>query len=261
MESLYYDTQYLIHSYKENDMKSTTMPQRCFIVEGNIGAGKSTFLKMIKNYLNIQTVTEPHEQWQNVGDGNNLLELFYKDPKRWAYSFQSYAFVSRIAHQQSHARINPYPSQLLERSIYSDRYCFAANCYELGYMNALEWKMYQEWFASLTKSYGMQPDGFIYLRTKPETCFARLQKRRRHEEAQVSLAYIKRLHDKHEAWLINKDGIAESLKSVPVLVLDCDEEFETSKAEQEHHIEKVGSFILSLLPGGSHQSPLSPLST
>ncbi|MES1224467.1 MAG: deoxynucleoside kinase, partial [Bacteroidota bacterium] len=36
------------------------------IVEGNIGAGKSTFLKMIDTYLDTQIVYEPHEQWQNV---------------------------------------------------------------------------------------------------------------------------------------------------------------------------------------------------
>ena len=45
--------------------------QRCFVVEGNIGAGKSTFLKMLKEYLNVQVVLEPHEQWQRVGGSDH----------------------------------------------------------------------------------------------------------------------------------------------------------------------------------------------
>ncbi len=69
--------------------------KKSFLVEGNIGAGKSTFLKIISQYLDIQIIYEPHQKWQNVA-GHNLLEQFYKDPKRWAYTFQSYAFVSRV---------------------------------------------------------------------------------------------------------------------------------------------------------------------
>ncbi len=233
--------------------------QRHFIIEGNIGAGKSTFLKMLKQYLNIQVVLEPHEQWQDVGGGHNLLDQFYKDPKRWAYSFQSYAFVSRIMNQQAHARINPYLVQLLERSVFSDRYCFAYNCYELGYMNALEWKIYKEWFTWLVESYMAQPDGFIYLRTKPTICYDRLKKRNRHEEAQVSLDYITRVHEKHERWLVEKEGVAPILKDVPVLILDCDAEFEDNRAEQEKHVEAVGAFVMPYLPIDSNRSSIFSL--
>ena len=160
-------------------MNNIISNQRYFIIEGNIGAGKSTFLKMIKEYLNLQVVMEPHEQWQKVGDEHNLLDLFYKDPKRWAYTFQSYAFVSRIMNQQAHARTNPYMVQLLERSVFSDRYCFAYNAYELGYMNALEWKLYQEWFSWLVDTYMRRPDGFIYLQTNPDICYERLPKKKK----------------------------------------------------------------------------------
>ena len=70
------------------------------IVEGNIGAGKSTFLKLLSSALDIQPVFEPHDKWQNIG-GENLLENFYQDTQRWAYSFQTYAFVSRVIEQEN----------------------------------------------------------------------------------------------------------------------------------------------------------------
>ncbi len=59
-------------------------------LEGNIGAGKSTFIKILqKNLINIyETIPEPVAEWQNIsGKGGNLLELLYSDPKRWAYTF------------------------------------------------------------------------------------------------------------------------------------------------------------------------------
>ncbi len=233
--------------------------QRSFIIEGNIGAGKSTFLHMLKQYLNVQIMLEPHAQWQNIGNGHNLLDLFYKDPKRWAYSFQSYAFITRIIMQQAHARTNPYTVQILERSVFSDRYCFALNAYELHYMNQLEWKMYQEWFSWLVDTYLPKPDGFIYLRTNPAVCYERLKKRNRNEEVAVSLDYITRLHTKHEEWLVEKKGIIPSLAQVPVLVLDCDADFEHDKAEQEKHVEQIGAFVLSQVPMVDNQLPAAPL--
>ncbi len=101
--------------------------KKIFIVEGNIGAGKSTFLKLIKNKINVQVVFEPLNRWQNIGNGGNLLEKFYQDTSRWGYTFQTYAFITRIIEQQQQALQNPFGAQVLERSVYSDRYCFAKN--------------------------------------------------------------------------------------------------------------------------------------
>lgn len=72
-------------------------------LEGSIGSGKSTFLQILKEKLgdDLEIFAEPVEEWKNVGEGgDNLLNLFYEDPKRWAYTFQSYAFVSRLMLQQ-----------------------------------------------------------------------------------------------------------------------------------------------------------------
>lgn len=232
--------------------------RRYFIVEGNIGAGKSTFIKMLVRYLNIQVVLEPHEQWQNIGEkGDNLLDLFYRDPKRWAYSFQTYAFGSRIMAYHANTSMHVYSVQVLERSVFSDRYCFAYNCYELGYMNELEWQLYQTWFGWMIDSHVEMPDGFIYLKTDPEICYQRLIKRGRQEESGVTLEYIKGIHAKHERWLIEKCDLSPAIEKVPVLVLDCNAEFETDSAEQMRHVEAVSTFVLSCIPTEGAQLPTS----
>lgn len=215
---------------------------KSFIVEGNIGAGKSTFLRLINEQLPVQIVYEPLDQWQKV-NGQSLLDKFYQDTQRWGYTFQSYAFVTRVIEQEKQMRANPYLPQVLERSVYSDRYCFAQNCFEMGTISELEWTLYKEWFEWLVDNYTQKPDGFIYLQTDPNICYERITKRAREEEAAVPFSYIESLHKKHENWLINKQDIAPYLQETPVLVLNCDQDFESNSEQFNEHLRAIADFI------------------
>lgn len=206
------------------------------VIEGNIGAGKSTFLQLLEKHLVIDPVYEPHQKWQNIGNGENLLEKFYSDIRRWAYTFQTYAFVTRVLEQERKLKEATCDVQVLERSVFSDRYCFAKNCYEMGVMQSLEWQIYRDWFSWLVDGYATKPTGFIYLQADPQVCYDRLRKRNRQEESSVPLDYLKRLHEKHEQWLIQHQEIADYLTDVPVLVLSCDNDFESSEAELQKHL-------------------------
>lgn len=215
---------------------------KAIIVEGNIGAGKSTFLRLINDLLDVQVVYEPHEQWQNVG-GENLLDSFYKDTNRWAYTFQSYAFITRIIAQEQADKTATTPLQILERSVYSDRYCFAKNAFEMGTMTSLEWKLYKDWWAWFVTHYTKKPSGFIYLQTPPEVCYRRLLKRARSEESAVPLHYLSMLHDKHENWLIHKQGIDNYIAQVPVLILDCTQDFEDNPELCKKYAQQIVDFF------------------
>jgi deoxyadenosine/deoxycytidine kinase len=220
-----------------------TMPfgtKKRLIVEGNIGAGKSTFLRVIQSHLDLEVIFEPHEQWQNVGEGDNLLELFYNDTKRWAYTFQTYAFISRTIDQEKRVASSQSTNFLFERSVYSDRYCFAKNCFEMGTLSAMEWNLYQEWFSWLDRT---QVAGFIYLQTDPTICYERMLKRKRAEETEVPYDYIHRLHEKHENWLVHKNDVTPALCEVPVLVLECNVDFEHSLSEQLKHATAIADFF------------------
>ena len=39
---------------------------------------------------------EPVDTWQNLNGGGNILDAFYKDPERYAYTFQNYVFLTRV---------------------------------------------------------------------------------------------------------------------------------------------------------------------
>ena len=56
--------------------------KKIYSVEGNIGAGKTTILKIIGQKLDdVEFVEEPVSIWQNLGV-DNLLEKFYENPER-----------------------------------------------------------------------------------------------------------------------------------------------------------------------------------
>ena len=60
-----------------------------YSLQGNIAAGKSTLLDILDD-LRFDVVPEPITKWQQTTSaGGNLLELFYNDTERWAYTFQS----------------------------------------------------------------------------------------------------------------------------------------------------------------------------
>ena len=81
------------------------------IVEGNIGAGKTTFLQIFEQCCARASmppplvVPEPINLWRNVG-GVNVFQLLADDPKRWSFAFQSYVQltmhkVSSLVYQQN----------------------------------------------------------------------------------------------------------------------------------------------------------------
>ncbi|KAM5227445.1 deoxyguanosine kinase, mitochondrial isoform 2-T2 [Ctenodactylus gundi] len=90
-------------------------------IEGNIAVGKSTFVKLLtKTYPEWHVATEPIATWQNIqATGTqkahttqslgNLLDMMYREPARWSYTFQTYSFMSRLKVQ-----LEPFPEKLLQ---------------------------------------------------------------------------------------------------------------------------------------------------
>jgi deoxyadenosine/deoxycytidine kinase len=205
-----------------------------FFLEGNVGTGKSTFLKKLQEITDIHVILEPVDEWvstQNLNSGKNLLEEFYANQERWAYTFQSIAFRTRINNllQAPKDKIN-----IIERSVFTDRNVFAKTCYENSKMCDIEWNDYTSWFDWLTDTFDVKPKGYIYLRADPEVSYDRVKIRNRGGEESIPLDYLKTLHDKHDEWL---------LKEKNVLVLDVNEDFEKNPDKLSEMIQKVLMFI------------------
>jgi len=196
-------------------------------VEGNIAAGKSTFLKLLSDEGNFKMCPEPVLDWTDIGlskdvdqsADNNLLAKFYEDPARWALTFQNYALFSRVRNQPKLDKSGVY---LCERSVFSDRLIFGRNGLKTGIMTPLEYSLYCKWHSFLTENNSdTEVDGFIYLQCTPDICMKRLEQRGRSEENSVPLEYLSQIHTRHEEWFVERSDLPSAVSSKPTLIIDC----------------------------------------
>ncbi|KAL5961667.1 Thymidine kinase 2 mitochondrial [Taenia solium] len=115
------------------------------------------------------------------------------------------------------------PVRLIERSIYSCRYCFFEAMIRNRQMSDGDvetFNTYYEWGLKLPI---FQPDLIVYLRCSPEICAERVRKRNRRGEGAISMDYLNQLHDLHEDWLL---GSKTDCVRPPIIVFDCNEPLE-----------------------------------
>ena len=175
-------------------------------VEGNIGSGKSTVLKAMRERypeidgIPIVYVDEPVSQWEQIKskEGKNMIELFYANPSKYAFSFQMMAYISRLTMIQAAVQANPNSIILTERCLLTDYNIFASMLHEQGQMLEEEFTIYKTWFHAFQQE--ILVNSIVYIRCKPTTAFTRCKKRARVGE-EIPLEYLAQCHEKHENWM------------------------------------------------------------
>ena len=227
---------------------STSKPRRPLIVsiEGNIGAGKSTFLEKLreklggKEYpLNVVFMQEPVDVWQTITDksGEDILTKYYADPAKYAFSFQIMAYSTRLAMFKKAVQENPSCDVILcERSLEADRNIFAKMLRDEGNIEDITFQIYNRLYMDTADDY--LADAIVYMATPPMVCYDRIQQRNRKGESEISIQYLMECHRYHETWLTDGIDLAETTQ---VMVLD------ESKNDPAVWVNQVGEFLKGTL--------------
>jgi deoxyadenosine/deoxycytidine kinase len=187
-------------------------------IEGNIGAGKSTVLERLSQSYRV--LPEPIDQWKE------WLELFYQDKKRWAFAFQMKVLLT-------YAELEPESRKqhcVIERSIVTGRHVFTQMMYNQGILSEKEWMVYRQFYDLVEWT----PDAVVYIKTDPETCLERIQKRQRKAECDaIDIAYLNKI-DFHYSNMMRY-----GLKNTVVHVVDGNKDEDSVAQEVEQIVEAL----------------------
>jgi deoxyadenosine/deoxycytidine kinase len=182
-------------------------------------------------------IEEPVSEWQNLSGKNiNMLEKYYMEPKRWGFTFQIYAIFTRVQKLHEAALRHPDKVKISERSVLADKYVFSELMKDLGYMNEAEHEVFKSLYRSFEVMAEVDRTKLIYLKCTPEKCHQRTKSRMRPEETEISLDYLKLIHDKHEKWF-------KGFPQERVLVIDTSEDFKENPDKIADFLEKIKRFM------------------
>lgn len=184
---------------------------RLITIEGNIGAGKSSILaKMKEKYAtrrDIVFVQEPVDIWEGICDenGTKILNLFYQNPKEYAFAFQQMAYITRVTLLRKTIRENPHCKIIIcERSLSADRNIFAKMLFDDGIITKVCYQIYNLIYDEFTGEFPI--DRCIYIDADPDVCFERIEKRARSGESGIELTYLEKCKKYHDNWLLNTES-------------------------------------------------------
>lgn len=155
------------------------------VIDSNIGGGKSTLITHIGNNTRIPIFLEPVNRW------SEYLDEFYKDPKKWALAFNLNVLCSYSDWTNNHF------DSIYERSPYTCRHVFTQLQHDNGDLHPLELKVFDKIFKELS----WKPDVIIYIKTDPQICYERMNKRGRDCEKTVNLEYLVQIDEMYEKYI------------------------------------------------------------
>jgi deoxyadenosine/deoxycytidine kinase len=178
---------------------SDSLPFRYLAVDGPIGVGKTTLVEMLSRRFEGVKMLEDAE--------NPFLDAFYKDRPGTAFQTELYFLLTRFKQQ-----LDTQQHELFQKLLLAD-YTFPKNRV-FAYLNLSddELMLFDKLFALLEPQVPV-PDLVLYLTADVDTCMARIRKRSRSYEKQMSEDYIRQLIDAYNHYYYH-------YSKTPLLVVD-----------------------------------------
>lgn len=148
------------------------------VIEGNIGAGKTSLSKLLSDDLDARLILEEFSD-------NPFLPLFYKNPDRYGFPVELFFMTER--HKQLQDLL--MKGNLFQEYVVSD-YIFSKTLLFAG-QNLVdeELRLFQRLFHTLNASFP-KPHLLVYLHRSVDDLLSNISKRGRDYEQDISAAYL-----------------------------------------------------------------------
>jgi deoxyguanosine kinase len=161
------------------------MNYKFIVIEGLIGAGKTTLSKKIAEMYNAKLILEQFAD-------NPFLPKFYKDPEK--YSFQlELSFLAERYHQLKKELIT---GDLFKDFLISDYYFTKSLIFAKSTLVEDEYRLFRNLF-NIILSTLPKPDLYVYLHLAPENALKNIQKRGRDYEQSINTEYLDKIRSNY----------------------------------------------------------------
>lgn len=174
--------------------------RRYVVIEGLIGAGKTTLCRLLERERDAQLVLEPHED-------NPFLEAFYNDPTRYALPVQMYFQLTRWRQLDKIRQLS-----FFHEWVVSD-YCFEKDrLFAVKTLADEELELYDRFAMTLGKEIPT-PDLIIALEAPIPVLLERIRNRGVAGEERINKGYLEDLKERY-------DDLWANWTRCPVLYID-----------------------------------------
>lgn len=206
---------------------------RYLVIEGVIGAGKTSLARMLSDRLKAQLVLEEVED-------NPFLKDFYRDRARFAFQTQMHFLFSRYQQQRNLRQTDLFSDKLVADYLFQKDRIFAS----LNLVDK-ELGLYERLVGWLELDV-VKPDVVVYLQASTETLMERIMRRNRSFEKDMDKSYIERLNDAYNHYFFH-------YVETPLLVVNTNR---IDFVNQPDDFEDLLKRILSHRQGTTYYTPL-----
>ncbi len=206
---------------------------RYLVIEGVIGAGKTSLSRLLSDRLSAQLVLEEVEE-------NPFLKDFYRDRARYAFQTQMHFLFSRYQQQRNLRQTDLFSDKLVSDYLFQKDRIFAS----LNLVDK-ELALYEKLVGWLELDV-IKPDVVVYLQANTETLMERILRRNRSFEKDMDRNYIEKLNEAYNHYFFH-------YTETPLLVVNTNR---IDFVNQPDDFEDLLKRILSHRQGTMYYTPL-----
>lgn len=155
------------------------------VIEGNIGAGKTTLATRISEEYNARLILERFAD-------NPFLPKFYKDPEKYSFPLE----LSFLASRYKQLKEELVPQDLFRAFTIADYYFMKSLVFASSTLSGDEFILYRQIFYIIYGSLP-KPDIFVYLHMSPDRLLHNIRKRGRNYEASITRDYLQKIQESY----------------------------------------------------------------
>lgn len=184
-------------------MSRDTLQHQFLIIEGNIGAGKTTLSNLIARDFSYKLLLEEFAD-------NPFLPHFYQNPDRYAFPVELFFMTER--HKQLQQELSQ--RELFQEGIIADYIFFKTLLFARNNLNTEEYRLFQRLFNILNAAFP-KPDLLVYLHRPVDQLMENIRKRGRSFEKDIEPQYLQQIQQAYFEFF-------RSNEQLPVLVIDIE---------------------------------------